>query len=149
MDMIDINLTGVWRSCVAAIPHIKAGGRGGSIILTSSAAGLMALGNLAHYVAAKHGVVGLMRTLALELAPHQIRVNCVAPGAIETARTQAEAPDYAKTWGDVTPLRRVGTPEDIAGPVLFLAGPQSSFVSGQTIWVDGGVFSQAFWPYRD
>jgi SDR family mycofactocin-dependent oxidoreductase len=69
-DMIDVNLTGVWHAAKAAIPHLIAGGRGGSIVLTSSTAGLVALPNMAHYVAAKHGVVGLMRTLALELAPH-------------------------------------------------------------------------------
>ena len=67
-DMIDINLTGVWHAAKAAIPHLKAGGRGGSIIITSSAAGLMAMENIGHYVTAKHGLVGLMRTLALELA---------------------------------------------------------------------------------
>ncbi len=78
-DMIDINLTGVWHAAKAAIPHLRAGGRGGSIILTSSAAGLMAYPAPAHYVAAKHAVVGLMRTLALELAPDMIRVNSLHP----------------------------------------------------------------------
>ena len=73
-QMIDINLTGVWRTCKAAIPHLIAN-NGGSIIITSSGAGLKGFPNFAHYVSAKHGVVGLMRTLALELAPHSIRVN--------------------------------------------------------------------------
>jgi len=68
-DMIDINLTGMWHACKAAIPHLVDGGRGGSIVITSSDAGLKGYQNLAHYVSAKHGVVGLMRTLALELAP--------------------------------------------------------------------------------
>ena len=63
-DVIDVNLTGVWHACKAAIPHIVAGGRGGSLILTSSTAGIVAVPNLGHYVAAKHGVVGVMRTLA-------------------------------------------------------------------------------------
>lgn len=81
---------------------------------------------------------------AVELGPYGIRVNYVAPGAIETERTRAEAPDYAETWGRVAPLRRVGTPADIAGPVLFLAGPQAAYVTGQTLWVDGGVFTRAF-----
>ena len=69
-DIIDINLTGVWNTIRAAIPHLIAGGQGGSIVLTSSVAGLQAHAELSHYVAAKHGVVGLMRTLALELGPH-------------------------------------------------------------------------------
>ena len=78
-DMIDVNLTGVWHSAKAAVPHLIEGGRGGAIVLTSSAAGLQAYANVAHYVSAKHGVVGLMRTLALELAPHSIRVNSIHP----------------------------------------------------------------------
>src|SRR6201997_3617886 len=83
-DIIDVNLTGEWHAAKAAIPHLRAGRRGGSIILTSSTAGLKALQNLAHYVAAKHGVVGLMRTLALELAPDFIRVNTVNPTSVNT-----------------------------------------------------------------
>src|ERR1700751_5784771 len=76
-DVIDVNLTGEWHAAKAAIPHLRAGGRGGSIILTSSDAGLKAYQNLGHYTAAKHGVVGLMRTLALELASYFIRVDGV------------------------------------------------------------------------
>ena len=78
-DMIDVNLTGVWHAAKAAIPHLKAGGRGGSIVLTSSTAGLMPFENMAHYTSAKHGVVGLMRVLAVELAPDFIRANSVHP----------------------------------------------------------------------
>src|SRR6201987_5751827 len=76
-DVIDVNLTGEWHAAKAAIPHLRAGGRGGSIILTSSDAGLKAYQNLGHYVAAKHGVIGLMRTLALELAADLIRVHSI------------------------------------------------------------------------
>src|SRR6266436_1303140 len=90
-DMIDTNLTGVWHAAKAAIPHIRAGGRGGSIILTSSTAGLKGLQNLAHYTSAKHGVVGLMRTLALELAPDFIRVNSVHPTTVNTQMVQNSA----------------------------------------------------------
>jgi NAD(P)-dependent dehydrogenase (short-subunit alcohol dehydrogenase family) len=89
--MIDINLTGMWHACKAAIPHLIAGGRGGSIVITSSTAGLRGLPNLAHYVSAKHGVVGLMRTLALELAPHFIRVNSLHPSTVNTNMIQNEA----------------------------------------------------------
>ena len=86
--MIDIQLTGMWHACKAAIPHLIAGGRGGSIVITSSTAGLKGFQNLAHYVSAKHGVVGLMRTLALELAPHFIRVNTVHPTSVNTDMIQ-------------------------------------------------------------
>src|SRR5690606_1019349 len=90
VDMVDVNLNGVWRTCKAAIPHLKASG-GGSIIITSSDAGLFAFPNIADYVSAKHGVVGLMRTLALELAPHMIRVNSVHPTVVDTPMVNNEA----------------------------------------------------------
>jgi (+)-trans-carveol dehydrogenase len=98
--MIDINLTGVWHTVKAAIRHLRAGGRGGSIILTSSTAGLMAKANIGHYVAAKHGVVGLMRTLALELAPDMIRVNSVHPTTVDTDMIQ-NAATYARFAPDL------------------------------------------------
>ena len=154
MDMIDINLTGVWRSCVAAIPHIKAGGRGGSIILTRSAAGLMALGNLAHYVAAKHGVVGLMRTLALELAPHQIRVNSIHPTTVDTPMVNNEAtfrlfrPDVENPGVDdfleaakVMNAMPVGWVQavDISNAMVWLASDEARYVTGVTLPVDAGA----------
>lgn len=84
-EVIDINLTGPWHTAKAAIPHLRAGGRGGSIIITSSAAGLKAYAHCGPYVAAKHGVVGLMRTLAVELAPASIRANSIHPTNVDTA----------------------------------------------------------------
>lgn len=86
---------------------------------------------------------------AVELGPHGITVNCVAPGAIEVERTKNEAGDYAGTWAKLTPLGRVGQPEDVANIVAFLASDAASFISGQTIWVDGGLFSRPAWPYRE
>src|SRR6476659_9763463 len=83
-DMIDINLSGVWKTVKAGVPHLIAGGRGGSIILTSSVAGLKTYPHTGHYVAAKHGVVGLMRTFAVELGAHSIRVNSVHPTNVNT-----------------------------------------------------------------
>lgn len=89
--MIDINLSGVWHSAKAAIPHIKAGGDGGSMVLTSSEAGIRGYANMAHYVSAKHGVVGLMRTLAMELAPERIRVNSIHPTQVDTDMIQNQS----------------------------------------------------------
>ncbi len=89
----------------------------------------------------------LTKSAAIELAQYGIRVNCVAPGAIEIERTRQEASDYGKTWAHVTPLRRVGQPLDVARAVAFLAGGSADFITGQTLFVDGGLFSQPIWPY--
>jgi (+)-trans-carveol dehydrogenase len=156
-DMIDTNLTGVWHAAKAAIPHLIAGGRGGSMILTSSTAGLMALPNLAHYVAAKHGVVGLMRTLALELAPHFIRVNSVHPTGVNTPMVQNEAsmrlflPDvenptaeqYAEVMGSLNALPIPWVePRDISNAVLFLASDEARYITGVTLPVDAGSLAK-------
>jgi NAD(P)-dependent dehydrogenase (short-subunit alcohol dehydrogenase family) len=98
------------------------------------------------YTASKGGIEQFTKVSAAELGPHGIRVNCVAPGAIKTDRTNDEAEDYVDQWAELTPLRRVGTPADLVGPILFLASDAAAFVTGQTLWVDGGVFSQAVWP---
>jgi 3-oxoacyl-[acyl-carrier protein] reductase len=73
-------------------------------------------------------------------------VNCVAPGAIEIERTRQQVGDYAATWGALRPLGRIGTTQDVADAVAFLATDQASFITGQTIWVDGGLFSKPQWP---
>lgn len=153
-NMIDINLSGVWRAAKAAIPHLKAGGRGGSIILTSSDAGLFAYENISHYVSAKHGVVGLMRTLALELAPDFIRVNSVHPTTVNTIMVQNEGtyklfrPDLENpTQADFAasavsmnalPIPWV-EPVDISNAVLFFASDESRYVTGVPLAVDAGA----------
>jgi (+)-trans-carveol dehydrogenase len=152
-DVIDTNLTGEWHAAKAAIPHLRAGGRGGSMILTSSEAGLRGLANLGHYVAAKHGVVGLMRTLALELAPDFIRVNSVHPTTVNTPMVMNEAtyqlfrPDLDHpTWDDLEPaLQETNAlpipwvePVDISNAVLWLASDESRYVTGITLPVDAG-----------
>jgi (+)-trans-carveol dehydrogenase len=152
-DMIDTNLTGVWHAAKAAIPHLKAGGRGGSIILTSSTIGLMGMENLAHYVSAKHGVVGLMRTLARELAPDMIRVNSVHPTSVNTAMLHNDptyrlfAPDLQnptrEQFGErfmrlnALPVMWV-EPDDISNAVLWLASDEARYVTGVTLPVDAG-----------
>ena len=152
-DMLDINLTGVWHTAKAAIPHLKAGGNGGSIILTSSTAGLMAMENLAHYIAAKHGVVGLMRALALELAPDMIRVNSVHPTSVNTdmihnsATYKLFAPDLDSPTREqigerfrtlnALPIDWVEA-VDISNAVLFLASDEARYITGVTLPVDAG-----------
>ena len=152
--MIDINLSGVWHTAKAAIPHLIAGGRGGAIILTSSAAGLQAYENIAHYVSAKHGVVGLMRTLALELAPQNIRVNSIHPTQVDTPMIQNEAtwklfrPDLENpTEADFAPASQSVNalpipwvePVDISNAVLFLASDEGRYITGVTLPVDAGT----------
>ncbi|MBX6387545.1 MAG: mycofactocin-coupled SDR family oxidoreductase [Frankia sp.] len=153
-EIVDIDLTGVWRTCRAAIPHLIAGGRGGAIILTSSAAGLKAYANIAHYTAAKHGVVGLMKTLAQELAPHRIRVNTVNPTQVDTPMIMNEpmyrlfCPDIENpTREDFAPVSQAMNalpipwvePVDVSNAVLFLASDEARYITGVALPVDAGV----------
>jgi len=152
-EMIDINLTGVWNTCKVALPHLIEGGRGGSIVLTSSTAGLKGTPNTIHYTAAKHGVVGVMRTLANEFAQHSIRVNSVHPTGVDTVMIQNE-----KTWGlfapgDPAPSREKAAPifestnalpvpwvepVDISNAILFLVSDEARYITGVTLPVDAG-----------
>lgn len=143
------NLRGTFLNTQAAARLMVAGGVKGSIVNLGSGCNKLAFPKLVDYTASKGGIEQFTKVAAVELGPQGIRVNCVAPGAIATERTATEAGDYAATWSRVTPLRRVGTPQDIAGPVVFLCSDAADFITGQTIWVDGGVFSQATWPYDD
>lgn len=145
--VIRTNLRGTFLNTQAAGRLMAASGQGGSIVNLGSGCNKLAFPRLVDYTASKGGIEQFTKAAASELGPHGIRVNCVAPGAIATERTAAEAGDYAGTWSPITPLRRIGTPQDIADVVLFFCSPAASFVTGQTLWVDGGVFSQAPWPY--
>lgn len=152
--MLDVNLTGVWHTCRAGAPHLIARGAG-SVILTSSIAGLRGLVGVAHYTAAKHGVVGLMRSLANELAPHHVRVNCVNPTNVDSPMiqndvvssafrpdldrppTRAEFADAARSmnmlavpWID---------PLDVANAALFLASDEARYITAITLPVDAGA----------
>jgi len=142
------NLRGTFLNTQAAARAMVAAGRGGAIVNLGSGCNKHAFPRLVDYTASKGGIEQFTKVAAVELGPHGIRVNCIAPGAIATERTAAEAGDYAATWARVTPLRRVGVPADLAGPLLFLISDAAAFVTGQTLWVDGGAFTQANWPYE-
>lgn len=145
---IDTNLKGTFLCTQAAARHMAAHG-GGSIVNIGSGCNKLPFPNLAAYSASKAGIEMLTRAAAIELGPLGIRVNCVAPGAIEVERTRLESPDYAARWGGITPLGRVGTPADVGRAVVFLASDAASFCTGQTVWVDGGLFTQPRWAYDD
>jgi SDR family mycofactocin-dependent oxidoreductase len=150
---IDINLTGVWKTCKATVPHIVAGNRGGSVIITSSSATAMISRNIAHYTASKHGLIGFMRVLAKELAPYRIRVNTLHPTGVNTPMILNEAmyrlfrPDLADpTREDFEASARshhargvsAVEPEDVSAAVIYLAGPSGRYVTGSTFMLDAG-----------
>jgi 3-oxoacyl-[acyl-carrier protein] reductase len=142
------NLRGTFLNTQAGARAMVKSGLGGSIINLGSGCNKHAFPRLVDYTTSKGGIEQFTKVAAVELGPHRIRVNCIAPGAIATERTAAEAGDYAATWARVTPLRRVGVPQDLVGPMLFFLSEAASFVTGQTLMVDGGTFSQANWPYE-
>jgi NAD(P)-dependent dehydrogenase (short-subunit alcohol dehydrogenase family) len=145
--VIRTNLKGCFLCTQAAGRVMKQRG-GGRVINIGSTANKLALPRLVDYTASRGGIEGFTKVAAVELAPFGITVNCVAPGATETERTKQESPDYAGTWAALTPLRRIGTPIDVARAVAFFAGPDAAFVTGQTLWVDGGLSTMPAWPYK-
>ena len=139
--VVDTNLKGCFL-CTQAAARYMVGHGGGSIVNIGSGCNKVPFPKLVAYTASKGGMEMLTKVAALEFGPHKIRVNCVAPGAVEVERTKHELKDYAGEMGAKTPLGRVGYPADIANAVVFLASPQAQFITSQTIWVDGGLFNQ-------
>ena len=144
-DILDTNLTGVWNTMVAAAPHLIAAG-GGSIICTGSTASVKGLPFLAPYVAAKHGIVGIARSLANELGPSGVRVNVVVPAGVDTAMSQGldslhrlidDRPDLGALYTNALPVRYMD-PRDVSDTVLFLASDESRYVTGLVLTVDAG-----------
>ncbi|MCS6953250.1 MAG: 3-oxoacyl-ACP reductase family protein [Bryobacterales bacterium] len=145
--VIATNLKGCFLCTQRAARHMKEAG-GGRIINIGSGCNKLAFPKLVDYTASKGGIEMFTKVAAVELGPYGITVNCVAPGAIEIERTRQEAGDYAGTWAKLTPLGRVGYPADVARAVVFLASDAAEFITGQTLWVDGGLFSKPAWPYE-
>lgn len=146
--VIRTNLKGCFLNTQRAAQLMVEHGKRGSIVNIGSGCNKVPFPRLVDYTASKGGIEQFTKVSAVELGPHGIRVNCVAPGAIELERTKLESPDYAETWAKAAPLKRVGQPVDVAKAVLFLAGENAGFITGQTIYVDGGVFSMPTWPYK-
>jgi (+)-trans-carveol dehydrogenase len=154
-DIIAINLGGAFKTARAAIPHLRSGGRGGSIILISSAAAVVSMQNNAHYVASKHGVVGLMKVLAKELAPELIRVNSILPTGVNTPMIHNEH-TYSVFMPDRDPATIIAEevapvfaglnllpvpwvePDDVSNAVLFLASDEARYLTGVQLPVDAG-----------
>lgn len=145
--VIDTNLKGTFLCTQRAARRMKEHG-GGAIVNIGSGSNKLAFPNLVDYTASKGGIEMFTKVACAELGKYGIRVNCVAPGAVEIERTKNEAGDYAGTWSKLTPMGRVATPADVARTVAFLSSDAAEFVSGQTIWVDGGLFSKPAWPYE-
>lgn len=155
-DVIDVNLKGAWHTVKASVPHMQAAGNGGAVILTSSVCGLVGVPGLGAYNASKHGVVGLMRTLANELGPDRIRVNTVNPGTTETKMTMnpelfkfympdIENPTREDALAPGSPMYEpqvLPTPwlevRDITNAVLYLGSDDARFVTGVALPVDAG-----------
>lgn len=145
--VVDTNLKGCFLCTQQAARYMKDHG-GGSIVNLGSGCNKLAFPSLVAYTASKGGIEMFTKEAAVELGRYGIRVNCIAPGSIESERTRTEDPDYAGTWSKLTPLGRVGTAADIAPTVVFLASEGGAFISGQTIWIDGALFTKAQWPYK-
>ncbi|MCW0214622.1 MAG: mycofactocin-coupled SDR family oxidoreductase [Pseudonocardia sp.] len=158
-DMLAVNVTGVWKTLKAALPSMIERGQGGSLVLTSSTAGLRGFGNMVHYTAAKHGVVGVMRTMVQEVSQYDIRCNTVHPTAVDTDMIQNKPmyelflPDakpeeltrenYAAAFGSLHTMPHPWVEaRDISNAVLWLASDESRYVTGQTIAVDLGFIEK-------
>jgi NAD(P)-dependent dehydrogenase (short-subunit alcohol dehydrogenase family) len=152
-ETVDINLNGAWSTLEATVPHLIEGGSGGAIVLTTSTAGLksQSIGVLAQtaYTAAKHGVTGMMKNYALELAPHAIRVNCLAPTGVRTPMVENEIvgnymgahPELAALMANPFPVDAVD-PVDISNGILFLVSDLARYVTGITLPVDAGFLDK-------
>jgi NAD(P)-dependent dehydrogenase (short-subunit alcohol dehydrogenase family) len=143
---IAITLRGVFLSMRYEIPAMLAAG-GGVIVNMSSTAGLEGVGGLAGYVSAKHGVIGLTKTAALDYADRNLRVNALAPGPILTDNLERAGEDAQRLAALAMPMRRIGRPEEVAAAVVWLCSDQAAFITGATLPIDGGKLAGAA-PFR-
>lgn len=137
-DIVGVNLTGVFNCCQAVLPHMI-NNKSGSILNISSMWGEVGASCEVAYSATKAGVIGLTKALAKEVGPSGITVNCIAPGLIETSMNQNLAIEDIENIVDETPLCRIGNTNDIASAALFLTSEEASFITGQTLGINGGL----------
>lgn len=143
-QVMEINVMGCWRTLRAVLPGMIER-RSGTVVATASAGGLIGAPGLSAYVASKHAVVGLVRTAALEVAAHGVRVNALCPGMTDTAmldRVANEIPGLRESLMSMNPSGRVGRPDEVARAALWLASDQSTFVTGHPLVIDGGFLAQ-------
>ena len=138
--VIEVNLKSVYNM-TKAVQRTMLKNRKGSIINMSSVVGVKGNAGQANYAASKAGVIGFSKSIALELGSRNIRCNVIAPGFIETEMTEKLPEDVVKSWREAIPLKRGGTPEDVANATVFLASDMSAYISGQVINVDGGMLT--------
>lgn len=136
--VISLNLKGTLFCAIEAAKLMKENNTGGSIINISSICSVLSVKNLICYSTSKGGIEAMSKQMAVELAPYNIRVNTFGPGPINTERNLSEDPEYRQNWGRVVPMQRTGEPEEMIGPAVFLASDESSYVTGQLFYVDGG-----------
>lgn len=144
MRVQDVNVAGAWRTIIAALPDMIARKKG-AIVATSSAAGLVGAGGLAAYVASKHALLGLVRSIAIDTAKLGVRVNAICPGVIATSmvdRLAKAAPNFEEALLAMKPMARLGQPEEAAEAAIWLASDKASFVTGAALSVDGGYAIQ-------
>jgi 3-oxoacyl-[acyl-carrier protein] reductase len=134
---LGVNLDGVFYTCRAAMPLLR---RGGAVVNIASMAGHRGSVRHAHYAACKAAVLGFTRSLVHELSPHGVRANCVSPGVIATPMTEAIMRDNGAALLAATPMKRFGTPEEVASVIAFLASDAASYVTGETIQINGGSY---------
>lgn len=135
--VVETNLRGTFFCSLEAARWMKDTG-GGSIVNVSTNCAELGVKNLVAYASSKGGIHAMTRQLAVELAPYRIRVNTFAPGPTRVARNLADDPDYDRTWGAMVPLQRTAAAEEMIGPAVFLASEESSYMTGQVFFVDGG-----------
>ena len=139
--MLAVNLTGVFLCLKHEVAQMLAQGGGGAIVNTASIAGLIGLATSAHYVAAKHGVVGLTKSAAIEYAQDGIRVNCVNPGYVATPMTKETIEERGQDILAKVPMRRFGVPNEIAEAVAWMCSDKASFMTGASHVIDGGYYA--------